>query len=72
MHADDHLFMFRIPPSYFWTRANIGANDRLDVVLDVSLLSTLVMQGNVTRKRPRTVLDISLRSASDAYLQIRT
>jgi hypothetical protein len=43
--VDDQLFMFRFPPSFFWVRVN----DRLDVVLDVPLLSTLVMQGNVAR-----------------------
>ena len=36
------LSVLFFPPSFFWVRVN----DRLDVVLDVPRLSTLVMQGN--------------------------
>ena len=40
--VDDQSLVLRFPPSILRMRVN----DRLDVVLDVSLMSTLIMQRN--------------------------
>ena len=42
---DDQFLVFRFPPSVFWMRVN----DRLDIVLNVPLLSALVVQGKIGR-----------------------
>jgi len=41
-NVDGKFPVLFFPPSFFGTRVN----DRLDVVLDIPLLSTLVVQGN--------------------------
>ena len=56
--VDRQLLVLRFPPSISWMRGN----DRLDVVPDVLLLSTLVMQGNGSEnQRIKNILDISFR-----------
>jgi len=64
---DDQLPVLRCPVFVFFV-----VNDKLDVVLDISLLSVLVMKGNtVVRYAIENILDISLQSACDTYTQIR-
>ena len=66
--VDNQLLVFRFPPSARW----MCVNDRLDIVLDVFLLSSLVMEGNIAGNQGiENILDISFRSAGDAYAQIR-
>ena len=40
--VDDQFLVLRFPPFVFWVRVY----DRLDIIFDVSLLSSLVMKGN--------------------------
>jgi len=48
------------------------ADDKFDIIFNVSLLSSLVMQGNMARNYEiEGILDISLWSACDTYAQIR-
>jgi hypothetical protein len=42
--VDDQFPVLFFPPPFLWMRLN----DRLDVVLDIPILSSLVMQGNRT------------------------
>jgi hypothetical protein len=66
--VNHQLFVLRFPPSVFWMRAN----DRLDIVLNVSILSSLFMKGNTVENQGiEDILDISLWSTRDAQAQIR-
>jgi hypothetical protein len=66
--VDDQLLVLRLPTLALL----MSINDRLEVVLNVSLLSSLVMKGNMAEnQRIEDILDISLQSACDTYAQIR-
>jgi hypothetical protein len=66
--VDDQLLVLRCPSYVFW----MCVDDRLDIVLDVSLLSSLVMKGDIERNQGiEDILDITFRSTCDTYMQIR-
>ena len=66
--VDGQFPVLFFPCSFLLTRVN----DRLDVVLDIPPLPTLVMQGNrAENQRVEDALDIRFWSAGDAYAQIR-
>jgi hypothetical protein len=66
--VDDQLLVLRFPTFVFWMRVN----DRLDIVFNVIILSSLVMKGNMAENQGiEDTLDISLGSACDTNAQIR-
>jgi hypothetical protein len=66
--VEGQFLVILFPPCFYCA----CVNDRLDVVLYIPLLSTLVMQGNrAESKRIDDILDIKFGSASDEHTQIR-
>ena len=66
--VDGQFPVLFFPCSFLWTRVN----DRLDVVLDIPPLPTLVMQGNRAENQwVEDTLDIRFWSARDAYAQVQ-
>ena len=60
--------MIRFPSSHL----SVRVYNRLDVVLDVLLLSDLVVQGNRTEgERFENELDVSLGAAGYAYAEVQ-
>ena len=67
-HINDQFLVGRLPSSHI----RIRVYDRLDIVVDVFQLSTLIMKGNGTESQGfEDSLDVDLGSTGDAYTQVR-